>query len=310
MLVRYLLGEVSEEEQERTEQLYLSDPNFYEQLLIAEDDLIDAYAEGALPESRRASFEEHFLRSPERRARVGFATAWMTYVTKEARTVNTESKDSSQRFFSLFRFDRWPIALRVAAVALLLVGIAFPIVAALRLRNQLDRARAERAELERNQNDLRQQIEEERRRSEEISSRLESALAVQDPQIAPPIANAGFVSFVLTPGLVRGSSQSKRLEIRPEERQVRIHLVFTPKDALNFAGLQGRYTVKIKTVDGRTIWTKSMLSAQTKTNGKVLTVSIPSDVLHTEDYILTLSGETLQGVTEIVSEYFFSVFKK
>ena len=76
LLVRYLLGQLGESEQERVEQTYLADQDWQERLAIAEDELIDDYVHGTLAAAGRAAFEKHFLNSPRRHERVAFARAW------------------------------------------------------------------------------------------------------------------------------------------------------------------------------------------------------------------------------------------
>ena len=58
VLVRYLLGQLSEEEQEQIEEQYIGDGDFLDQLLVVEDDLIDDYVTGSLPAQDRLHFEQ------------------------------------------------------------------------------------------------------------------------------------------------------------------------------------------------------------------------------------------------------------
>ena len=70
-MVQYLLGELQDEEElARFEQRLLADEKLYEELLIAEDELMEAYLCGELSAADKARFEEHFLASPRRRERV------------------------------------------------------------------------------------------------------------------------------------------------------------------------------------------------------------------------------------------------
>src|SRR5215207_4236036 len=62
---RYLLGELSEQQREQVEQRLLSDDDLYQQLLLAEDDLIDEYISGELSDQERSKFSARFLRVPE-----------------------------------------------------------------------------------------------------------------------------------------------------------------------------------------------------------------------------------------------------
>src|ERR1043166_3635007 len=70
-MVQYLLGALQNaEELARFEQRLLADEKLYEELLIAEDELMEAYLSGELSSGEKARFEEHFLGSPRCRERV------------------------------------------------------------------------------------------------------------------------------------------------------------------------------------------------------------------------------------------------
>ena len=69
----YLLGLTTEQERERLEVELLADDDAFARLAVAEDDLIDAYVRGELVGEHRRLFEEHWLNSPRRLARVEFA---------------------------------------------------------------------------------------------------------------------------------------------------------------------------------------------------------------------------------------------
>src|SRR5258708_24741749 len=73
LLRRYFLGDLPQEERVRLEDRYLADVEVFEELLAAENDLIDAYVRGELTEAERQQFEMEYLKSPERRERLDFA---------------------------------------------------------------------------------------------------------------------------------------------------------------------------------------------------------------------------------------------
>lgn len=307
LLIQYLLGELSEEEQEGIEQRYIGDPEFYEQLLAVEDDLIDAYAHGELSQSRRVSFEDYFLRSPERQARVGFAKAWMAYVSRQSKAARAAPESLRRRFFGFLRFESWPVALRVAAAVIVILAGAWLTAETLRLRNRVEQAESQRATLERHQRELQQQMDEERRHSQELSAELEREREARDRQTTGQLTTEqsppGIISLILTPGLVRGTGVAKRLIITPEAGQVRLQVSFGQ-------GGYESYGVVIRTVEGRAIWSKSGVKAQSKGPGNVVVFQAPAGVFATDDYILTLSGLNGAGPAEDLSEYFFSVSKK
>jgi anti-sigma factor RsiW len=74
VIVRYLLGELPEAEQESLERSYFSDPALLDRMEAVEDDLIDDYVRGALTPEQRTLFERHFL-NEKRRERVRMAEA-------------------------------------------------------------------------------------------------------------------------------------------------------------------------------------------------------------------------------------------
>ena len=73
LLVRYLLGNLTEEEQVRLEGQAFDDREYLNALEAAEADLIDAYVRGLLTGETCARFRTVYMASPRRRERVMFA---------------------------------------------------------------------------------------------------------------------------------------------------------------------------------------------------------------------------------------------
>jgi hypothetical protein len=80
LLVRYLLGQLPEEEQDRVEDRYAVDEDFFEELLIIETELIDQYVKDELPGRARQQFETYFLSSPSRFERLDTARTMMRWL--------------------------------------------------------------------------------------------------------------------------------------------------------------------------------------------------------------------------------------
>lgn len=307
LLVQYLLGELGEEEQEGVELRFISDPQFYEQLLCVEDDLIDAYAQDELSHTRRARFENHFVKTPGRRARVGFARVWPDYVARQSEVARPAPEPVRHRgVFAFLRLEGWPASLAAAAAVLAVLAAGWLGVESLRLRNQIEQAKTLREALERSQGELREQIDAERRRSEELSSQLERARQARDEQAASQAGAdstlASVIALVLTQN-VRGPSGADRLIIPPGARWVRLSVSFRQ-------GSYQSYTATIRTVEGRTIFSKPGLKARSAGAGGVVTVLAPAAVFATEDYILTLDGVNDSGPPEEVSKNSFSTSRK
>ena len=75
LLRKYLLGEMSEAEQQAFEERLVSDEELVELLLSEEDELIDDYLSGDLLEGERERFDSYFMATPERQKKLKFAGA-------------------------------------------------------------------------------------------------------------------------------------------------------------------------------------------------------------------------------------------
>lgn len=71
-----------EEARRRVEQRLLTEPDFLEELLAGEEELIDDYVGDELSGDERLKFERHFLSTPERRRQLSFARALNRYVSE------------------------------------------------------------------------------------------------------------------------------------------------------------------------------------------------------------------------------------
>src|SRR5712691_6045547 len=73
LMVEYLLGGLSEEEQVEIEQRFLKDPAYFEQLQALEAELNDDYVRGELGARDQERWAHRFSTSAEWRRRVAFA---------------------------------------------------------------------------------------------------------------------------------------------------------------------------------------------------------------------------------------------
>lgn len=84
---RYLLGELSEQEQDSLEERYFRDPKLFNAVLQVESQVVDAYARGQLSTDMRERFEKSYLNHPARRKRVNFAKALTTRIDQREHSV-------------------------------------------------------------------------------------------------------------------------------------------------------------------------------------------------------------------------------
>lgn len=80
----YLLGNLDAERRAAIEESILCDPGVYEELLVAEEELIDQYLTNNLSPSERQHFDTHFLITAERQKNLRFGRLLRRYLNSQA----------------------------------------------------------------------------------------------------------------------------------------------------------------------------------------------------------------------------------
>lgn len=117
----YLLGSLEEPSKTRLEERLMNDAQLLEELLIAEDELVDHYVADRLSGDDRARFESHFLVTPDRVRKIQFGRAFQNYLERNdvAEAPSAITAKPFKRPFA-FRHLRPPlIAFALLAVACL-----------------------------------------------------------------------------------------------------------------------------------------------------------------------------------------------
>lgn len=81
---QYLLGLLPQEQAGELEEQLFIDGELFEELLIAEDELVDQFLAGEMSEREREAVERHFLRAPGRQEQLLFAGALKKYISATA----------------------------------------------------------------------------------------------------------------------------------------------------------------------------------------------------------------------------------
>jgi type II secretory pathway pseudopilin PulG len=314
---RYLLGEMSEQEQAQLEEAYFADDALFERFLAVKDDLIDAYARGDLAGQKRRQFEQHFLASEPRRERVEEARGFIRAVT--AASTNTVTADktnpagaaaatswlpSISRLFASRRLV-WQGALAV----LLLIALAGAWVLVKRFQSQ----RTERERLQ-NEEAARRLQEQERGRAVvppvNNNGLPTNATATPSPERTPPSkpadehppqpAPAQVASIFLTPFSPRAATASNSLLLRPDTRAVRLRLAFTGDE-------YSRYDVILRTLNSKQVLSRRGLKTTSDSTGRSVAITLEPAIFDRQDYIITLSGLTAGGKVEVIGDYHFRV---
>ena len=315
LISRYLLGELSEEQQVEIEDRAFADKEYLASITAVENDLIDEYVRHELSEADRRKFESRFLASAERRKRVEFAKALSRVPIAEKTVVHQWSwREPLYAFLSALNpAARFAFA---AAMLILLAGGAWLLTTTLRLRSQLTQLQAENQSRQNQRQALEQQIETERKRDEELNARLNQEkqqreqsdeslrqLSETADQTNPP-PRPVIASLTLLPGLSRGGGDKPSLVMPGDARLVRLNIGIDPEEQYkNFA-------VELRTTAGRHVWNRENLAARNRRGARAIGLTLPASVLKSGEYELRLRGLKEGGEAEDIGFYYFDVKKR
>src|SRR5262245_4062500 len=316
LIKRYLLGELSETEQIKLEDEYFVDESKYDRLCKVEDELLDAAARGSLSEDDRERFERSYLTNPGRRRRVMFAKA-LAQVVDENRAANRDALQTAAEMNGrsdtglswLSHLARAPRGLRLAlsttAALLIVLGGMWLVIETSRLRARLAEALREgEAQRRQEQTQSRQiaDLEAQSRQLAEERGRLQAQLQAANEKASPSPAP---VIFALSLRAFRDpGGQEPRALIIPrgaEEARLRINLT-----EHTFPG----YQVILLTTDGREVFAIKGISPQATRNGYVLIVNVPARNLASGDNIIALSGISAAGEVETLGKAIIKVKRR
>lgn len=283
LIRRYLLGQLSAPERARFEDSYFAHTNLFEEVVALQDELVRSYLRGECPYAEKALLEERIAASPHWRQKVEFERSLMAHLSSiPAGTITDGAPATSSASRALLR-KLSPLPLfRFAAVAIwvivTLIGGAWVVTTNVRLRQEVAQLQVQKAELERHEHELQQQV---------------TALNIKPPLAMPP--------FVLTSDVVRDTSKQKALVIPPGTSSVPLQLVLDQDDFPS-------YRAALETVEGARLWQQKDLKSQPgPVAGRIIAIELPSQILPKGTYILKLDGITAIGKRQEIAGYIFSV---
>lgn len=125
----YLLGRLPEQERQQIEEHLLTDDAFFEEISIAENELIDRYLNGSLDRQEMEQFRERFLVTPEQRQSLQFAKVFKRYVSENQNTSDRPQDMPRRRstgwvsaFFAEGR-RWWAVPALATALAIVLISV-------------------------------------------------------------------------------------------------------------------------------------------------------------------------------------------
>jgi hypothetical protein len=267
VLRRFLLGELEEDERERIEERFMTDPDFKERTLMAEDQLVEDYLAGQLSEAERDLFSVHFLSVPDHRLKVRIAGSLNKYMPLQMPLPPSEPAiaylppsaiDGAIKDTPFWQRTR--ILVPTALTLLLAVVLGGFWLVGLKQRRNLAEVRRELQQLN-----------------------------AQPSTAASP-------SLFLTPLVARGGGDSNTFPSPAGNVPVQLWLMLVKDE------YQSYQVVFMKEADAEQ-YPISGLRAETTSRGRAIPIRIPSKLLVPGAYSLKLNGIADNGGTEEVGEY-------
>jgi len=313
---QYLLGELSGDELEAVERRMLSDADYYEQVLIADDELMHEFVNNELSDSDRAQFKKHALSVPQRRRGVKFVQALDHYVQKNAaqNVVPMEPVVVQPSWGEvLVAFFRRP-AVGFACSVALLITLA-PILWLLRENQRLRKELAQAPSQQALQEELRVAREQNRTLSEEIG-RKQDLLAQRDRELLQlkaheqgidrtippsPESNTSLEIFPIALGMVREGGNGNKVSFRPDAKRIRLDIDLAANDFKMY-----RVALKRNGVE-RSIWSGPAEHVIVEPAKITLPVIVPTSILTRAEYEIDVRGIKSSRESEHVDTYYFRV---
>jgi len=298
LLQKYLLGDLSEQEQVVVEDRAFAEPGYLEALEGVEADLIDAYVRGELSQTDRRQFERRFLTSPQRRNKVEFA-----------RTLATVSAESKPVFFRLLEcqsvwqalrslFQASHPALRFAsgfAAVVVVAGASWIAIQNVSMRSRMSALETQSRDIQMREQALRQQLSQEQARAANI--------AVQSQKPSGEAQRPLLVSLVFLPGLSRAGTSVQQLVLSSNAQLAHIEIQLEPRDEFP------RFRAELRTRGGEDVLTRSNLARRRTNSGNSVSFDVPANALSAREYELALKG-LADGQATDIGYYYFRVVKQ
>ena len=272
---RFLLGDVDDEERERLESVFISDPESREKILIVEDDLIDGYLEDSLPASDRDKFVAQYGASPYQRRRLRIAKSIKEYAVAEAMLTQTATAANPKwrTFLSSLRPRRPMLFIPVAAT--LMVACAVAVVLLMQLNSRKAQENNWRVAIERELTDL----------------NTPSSLNDVRPQM---------FSIVLPPVSLRSAKPQAELTPRSDMRVVELQLVWIQTEQYP------SYRAVLRRIGDTEQFTIHNLHVENNRGNSSIRVRLPVHFLTRGLYQVSVSGVAGGGAPGQVEEYTFT----
>ena len=267
LLREFLLGKVNEEERERIERLFLTDPQARERVLTAEQDLIEAYLEDGLTAEDKDLFLTRYGQTPAQQRQLRINKSIKDWAMRESMSAHTASQISAwKRLRDRLRLKPAFVIPIVATAILVIVAVVW-----LSARREKERALAIGQEL----------------------AQLNVPASLRE---VPP----NMKSLDLSPFASRGAEQEIELEKTVDIRIVELRLPWIQKERYSL------YRVEVMRIGGDERFTIPGVQAEDERRDRVR-IRLPAHLLRRGHYRVRLTGITPDGGAGLTEEYTFAV---
>ena len=324
LAIRYLLGGLSEKEELALEEQLLTDDDVFENMEVAEGEVIDRYVRGELNETERRRIQEMILYSPRLAERVEIARIFARTVTSSAPQQNdpqpTEAvkpekkKPSRNPWWNLFGpTTQMAPALRFLTVAplvlLLLTSTALVLIwtrsraepqLAANTQQQIAQLRKQIEEQEARNNGLSDQLkqtQQERANIEQRLAELEQQSAKQNGQTP-----SAFFSFFLNPsaGTRSGGNTEQTISIPSGKTHLLLELNVEGGD-------YRRYVASMRDINLKEIARTSRLAPMGGGKRKFVPLKVPVSLIPPGSYMVHVDGILDDDTPDTFRDYQFKV---
>jgi len=323
--IRYLLGGLSESERTSLEEKFFADDKEFEELEIAEGELVDRYVRRELSAADRRQFEQMLRSSPRLVDRVEFAGILARTVPSRVPAQDDlepapipvanikKNKDEKRSWWNLFGPTATSPAMQLAFMAplvlLLLVSVALVLVWT-RSRTQSERLAAEQQRLQQ----LETQIAEQKSKNDKLAADLtvstqqkeeqEKLLADYEQQLEALRRqnSVSMFSFLLNPGSgTRGGGSGEKTVKIPSGTQ-NVELQLNVED-----GNYSLYQASLQNIDHKLIGPQRRVRPVRKGGHRVIPFKVPGRLLPPGSYFVHVDGLSDSGQAEDFNDYPFRV---
>jgi hypothetical protein len=313
-MIRYLLGEMSIEEQIAIETEYFNDSEKFNLLQVVEHDLIEGYINGKLSASGRVKFEQHFLSTPARREQVQFFETLakvlpiefeqqapdQTPVRAAIEPINLGQKSSWwESILSPFRVPRLALGVSFAAAMLILAVTGTWLIVSNRSQND-----GQIATVSPTPSPDPGQVS-------NPGKEKQPGQQTQDPDIKPgrvekpstpkPASKPVIASFVLNISGYRDPTTPQVWNIPPDANLVQ--MTFNHRgDPYN------DYKVMLRHLSsGQRVWSRSDVRANRVKSGTLLILNVPAQRFDAGAYSLDIFRDNAEGEWVLFQEFIIEV---